>query len=127
MGEYEDIKNYYASNLKIKPKYVDIMADLEILRLCASGLANKSISRVLDVETSEIEKVIHKYLKFYGWLEDLDINPLILYQKVFGNKLRFVEDYVLITGDYSRYSIRAVYEIVNRYTKIEEDTVRHWK
>lgn len=127
MSDYDDVKNYYASNLQIKPKYVDIMADLEILRLCACGLANKSISRVLDLDTSEIEKIIHKHLKFYGWLEDLDINPLVLYQKVSRNKLKFVEEYVLITGDASRYSIRVVYEVVDKYREIDEDIKRHWK
>jgi len=83
------VKDFYINILKVPPTIVDILSVYEILNDCCSGFSNKSISDFYDIPEDYIRKLLKRYLKFTGWEKDLDINPLMIYNKVVGDEESF--------------------------------------
>jgi hypothetical protein len=111
------IKSQYKRLFNIPTDIIDKVAVEEILRLSCSGLSNEDISSSLDYDTKYIEGTLLTYLRFAGWSETLDINPLLLY-----NSNRVKKDFLNIVKDNGEIA----WEICSRYTKIEERIKRFY-
>jgi hypothetical protein len=77
---WEQIRQFYQDRLGIEPSLVEIMADFEVLKLCASGSSNTTIAGFLNMDAELVSNIIDKHFGFMGWKIDLDINPIRLYK-----------------------------------------------
>lgn len=77
---WEYLKEFYKEKFGIEPNLVDVMSNIDILKLCATGASNGSISKTLDIDVEDIADVLDKYFAFRGWLSDLESNPLLVYK-----------------------------------------------
>ena len=78
--EWEDIKEFYKEHFGISNWVVEMLANLDILTLCASGASNETISNFLEIPVDEIALVIKEVFDFPGWEKDLPINPYKSYK-----------------------------------------------
>ena len=77
--EWESIKEFYKEHFGMSGWVVEMLANMDILLLCASGSSNETISNLLDIPVDEILLVIKEVFNFPGWERDLPINPYKLY------------------------------------------------
>jgi hypothetical protein len=87
---WNTIKDFYTENFKISEEVVDIVADHDILLLCASGLSNISIASFLNVDVEDVASAVEKFYGFRGWISDMKINPYKEY-RTDNNKDTFIE------------------------------------
>lgn len=78
--------------LKIPPAISDFIAVKDILRLCVSGLSNKTIANELDTTVDYVKDVLQHYMEFEGWEEDADFNPYFIYKKSNDNFIAFCQE-----------------------------------
>ena len=117
------IKKQYKDLFDIPEYVIDLVAVELILKLCCTGLSKSTIADTLDLDSEYISSTILKYLDFIGWAENLDINPLSVYndsvsKKIFFESFKIMEKSEII----SRFSWR----ICSRYTKIKERIERYY-
>jgi hypothetical protein len=77
---WKQLKKFYKTQFNLNGEILEILADYDVLLLCVSGLSNLTISKFLDITTSEVRKIIMKNLHFLGWEEDLKWNPYYFYR-----------------------------------------------
>lgn len=73
--EWKTIQEFYKEHFGTEMWLIEMLANRDILLLCASGASNTSISNFLDIPVDEIELVIKEAFEFPGWNTDLPINP----------------------------------------------------
>jgi len=78
---WEVVRQFYMESFGIVPELVDLMASNEILLMCVSGSSNSSMSKILNIDEDSISEIILTIFDFSGWKEDLDINPLHVYEQ----------------------------------------------
>lgn len=78
---WDGIKEFYMEHFGISNWVVEMLANLDILTLCASGASNKTISDFLNISEDEIALVIKEVFEFSGWDIDLPINPYKSYKE----------------------------------------------
>lgn len=118
---WEEIRLFYLQRFDIDPELVDIVADMEILKLCVSGASNDHIADSLELSTVHVSDTIQRYFHFPGWRVDLDINPLSLYRKN--------SDYVQMSRSISNLSpeeIRICHGVCSIYDELEALINEHW-
>ena len=127
------VKKFYLDNFGIKPDLVELLADNDILTMCASGSSNKSISDMFDIEESDIEEVLLAIFSFAGWKDDLEINPLYIYNALetesFASGLFLFNKFkVWIPAylDYTQDQIKTMFRLCKRYTSIANRIEREW-
>lgn len=114
---WEQIQQYYLDKFGIEPNLVDVMSDIDTLRLCATGSANKSIATFLGLpqegdvyQYQPIGNLLDKYFGFRGWQEDLHLNPLQYYRSLNSPDMEKFKYYVVL-----RYGIIDSLVIVHMY------------
>ena len=90
---WDYLKQFYKEKFGMEPGLVDIMADIDILRLCATGASTKSIVSFLNLEPEIVEDVLDKYFGFKGWINDLQINPLAIYKHPDNGGFRTLQEF----------------------------------
>ncbi len=80
---WEEVKRFYKERFGIEPVLVELMSDINILRLCATGASNNAITEFLSLPLEDelfhpVSDVIDKYYGFRGWANNLDYSPLRL-------------------------------------------------
>lgn len=78
--EWQTVQEFYKEHFGTDLWLLEMMANRDILLLCASGSSNYTISTFLDVSTDEIELVIKEVFKFPGWELDLPMNPYSIFK-----------------------------------------------
>lgn len=73
--EWKTIQEFYKEHFGTDMWLIEMLANRDILLLCASGASNATISTFLDIPVDEIQLVIKEVFKFPGWDVDLPINP----------------------------------------------------
>lgn len=116
---YESIKNLYKEHFNIDGDLVDLLADYEIMYYCVTGLSNKDISEILDIEEKAIKDVLINRFNFYGWRTNLDYNPIFIYNKVNGNKVLFYTAIKAIFPEIPKFIINKSFAISKKFTKYE--------
>ena len=86
---WEEVKKFYQDTFGIDSWAVEVMANLDILVLCASGASNKSISIFTDIGCDEVSGVIKQTFSFDGWEENLPINPYSMYKEFIHSTLPY--------------------------------------
>lgn len=78
---WEQFKKYYMNLHKVSERIVDLIAVIDIIRLCAKGLSNKSISKFLDMDEEYIRSVLIEFIDFEGFDKNLDMDILDVFQR----------------------------------------------
>jgi hypothetical protein len=79
---WDRVKQFYKDKFNIEPALVDIMSEIDVLKLCATGSSNKSISKFLDLDEEFVSETISKRLGLNGWVADLPFNPFRMYKSL---------------------------------------------
>jgi hypothetical protein len=79
---WNKVKEFYKKSFGIDGWVVEVLANLDILVLCASGSSNKSISNYTELPESEVKEVILQTFSFTGWEVDLPFNPYKIYNEM---------------------------------------------
>lgn len=87
---WKEITDIYEDLFQIPKNVINYVAVYDILLLCVSGKSNENIGNILNIDIKYVEKDCKEFLDHKGWKGDLDINPLFIYQCVFGNYCDFV-------------------------------------
>lgn len=128
---WEFVASLLEDKFNIPRETIDLVASIDVLKMCVSGSSNKSISRFLDISEQSVEDTVQKYLGFPGWNNDLDLN---IYQvgknldkyrymnlETFTNEVKAVSPYY--TDDVIEEMYLACITLQNIENKIEKD----WK
>lgn len=124
---WEYIQYLYKKNYNIPPKIVDSMGVLDILEMCAGGLANETIARNLELPVSYIDDVIFEYLRFSGWEQDLDISPLMVYDSLDGSYSYYKTTIGTVSSVTTRELINKSFRICKTYNDIRKEINRYVK
>lgn len=73
--EWKTIQEFYKEHFGTDMWLIEMLANRDILLLCASGASNTTISTFLDIPVDEIQLVLKEAFEFAGWDVDLPINP----------------------------------------------------
>lgn len=125
MNDWEYIKEFYKQHFGIDNWVVEMMANRDILLLCASGASNRTISTFLDISQDEIELVIKESFDFIGWKEDLPVNPYRLYSNVLGSFDEFYKE-MKNSNVFELRAIEDVHSICRTMKEIEERIYDEW-
>lgn len=128
MNDWEYIKEFYKEHFGIDKWVVEMLANRDILLLCASGASNKTISRFLEISEAEIELVIKEAFSFPGWGQDLPCNPYKMMQDStstagFESSIRTV----LVTyPEFSNVKVEDVVSLCYTMSDIDERIYDEW-
>lgn len=124
---YNQIKQFYKEKFGIDAELVDIVSVFDILKLCASGASNKSISCFLDESEILISQIVDAYLGFNGWKEDLFFSPLKLYKDLESpEEVDFVNKVVEIYGYKWNMDLHRMYESARLAEDMEKLLDEKW-
>lgn len=116
--EWLEIIAAYEDILNIPRHIIEYVAVHMTLLYVVSGKSNDSIASIQDITADDVEHDCVEFLGFTGWKEDLDINPLFVYNRVNGDYTTFV-GWLIETG-MSREQIEQAFTICKKFKEIEE-------
>ncbi len=90
----------------------------KILNLCVQGYSNKTIANKLGISILYSSRVLTHYFGFLGWREDLDINPLSIYNNSNGLS-DFIEKVELVSPYLEKATIVEAFRICMLYKRKE--------
>jgi hypothetical protein len=113
------VKKYYQDTFNVPPRYLDLAACIDILRLCVEGYGNLTISRRLKLPVDYIEDVLYDFLNFYGWDADLDISPIAIYN-LSANDFEYYRQRFLMLSPfyYNDRLIKKSFKVCQRYKEL---------
>lgn len=111
--------------LDIPPQVSDYLAVESVLRSCAAGMSAKTISKVEDLAVDIIKKILREFYNTY-WLQDLDINTLLIFGRVKGNYKNFSREIREISPILSDYDIIKAFYICSTYIRIKKEIDKHY-
>lgn len=117
-----EFKEIFHERFGVEPILADYIACWDILILTAGGRANKTISNfILEDDLSYIKKVQEEFLDFDGYKYDLDINTLMIYNRVDGDKDRYLKELEEITPLLfeNKELVETSYEVCKKFKEIE--------
>ena len=130
---WNDIRQFYLDNFGIAVDLVDLLADSDILTMCASGSSNESIAISTDIGINDVKKVLLSIYNFSGWSVDLDINPLGIYEELYSttfksghNLYKLFSDECLKLKPRTSIDTKTMFRICQICKKIEERIEIEW-
>ncbi len=123
---WNQIKQFYKDKFDVEPALVDIMADYDIIKLCATGASNKSIANILKLEPYDVSCIIDKRLGFKGWTNDLKFNPLQTYKNLDTNDFLVYEDYVVTRYGYESGILEMSFSVARIASELERLINEKW-
>jgi ribosomal silencing factor RsfS len=124
MNYWEVIQKVYEEKFGTPPKILDYIATQQILKLCCTGLSNKKIAEYLEIDIEDVENTLFEFLNFEGWENDLDINPLHIFEKV-----KNLDNFIIFMVKSSMISEKIAnnfYEVCKKYKLIEEEVDNYY-
>lgn len=126
-NKWEDIKQFYMDNFSIPGDIVDLLADRDILTMCAAGASNESISTTLNVDKDSIGLVIKAIFDFDGWDSDLEINPQFIFNSLRDNGKHLFKDFkAACLPIKDEIAVGNMYRLCKRYERICNLIDRKW-
>jgi hypothetical protein len=86
---WELIQKLYQKKHGIPPEVLDLIAVKPILMKCASGYSVARIAAATGNPVKYVIEVLNDYFNFPGWDDDLDFNPLAIYNRCNGDFFRY--------------------------------------
>jgi hypothetical protein len=126
MSNWEYVKNFYVQHLHFPPRVVDYIAVDQILKYCVEGISVKSIAGYTESDEEYIAQVLVEFLEFLGWSEDLDVNPLAIYERLNGDYKEFRTEIELLTPLMPSVKINKSYGLVRKYLRIRKEVDKYY-
>ena len=120
--EWKTIQEFYKEHFGTDMWLIEMLANRDILLLCASGASNASISNFLDIPVDEVELVIKETFEFPGWETDLPINPYKELQ-IYGD---FDRAYLCNYPELNGIDVQELYNLCLTMIDIEERLDNEW-
>jgi hypothetical protein len=126
---WKAIVEFYRTTFGIQKRYVDIMPDIDIIKLAASGLSNTSIQTETGIDVDQIKNILITRCGFDGWMNDLCINPLFVYKTSKGDKRVFCSqvDVLSTRGPFVSFAVDMMFKLCRTYTTMDKLLERKWK
>jgi len=116
---WEVIKNSYNNNFNIPDQVLEYYANFEIIKRCAYGYSNYRIALALDESVTYISEIILSIFGFFGWEQDLDFNPIAVYNRCIGNYPKYYQEVIVISVFSSDKVIALSYILCEKFKEIE--------
>lgn len=127
---WEAVKKFYVETFNVTDDLVDLVADSEILHMCATGASNLSISNTLDIDIEIVKTVISSVYDFDGWATDLEINPYKEFEK-FRDRGQYLfvdfDRHIESVSPYSGVPIMDMFRSCKSYERIKINIDSNWK
>ena len=116
---WASVKDYLSRVLDADPLLLDYIAVYDILKLCAEGRSNLSISHILAEDLDYVESVVLEFYGFSGFQQDLDFNVNLCYNRYKYNLYAYLQvartwDLVSPLDEIRRsYNVNKIFEIID--------------
>lgn len=124
---WHQIKKFYREKFGIEPDLVNLMADFDIMRLCASGSSTVSIAEFLGANPDDVADLLDMRLGFFGWGKDLTFSPLRVYNKLEDKNLESFRNKVVTAYGYIHNDdITKMYSAAELISRLEQLLDEKW-
>lgn len=127
MDSWDIVKKFYNQTFGIPEKVVDLMALEPYVALLAHGYSNKKISLMLDESEEMIKDMFLDLLKFEGFKQDLDFDPVKIYMRHRFNRYAYVQEVKGISPATSSDIAIISYQVNDILREIEEKIQKYVK
>lgn len=118
---WDYIKELYKEKYNIPPEVIDYVSVQPILKRCVTGYGNKSICYAVRENIDYVSQVIFQYLSFPGWTDDLDLNPLAIYNRYNGNYEYFKQEIQMFSPYFKEEIVKYAFDMCKKYKEIEKE------
>jgi hypothetical protein len=119
MNDWEYIKWFYKKVLGVDSNLVDLIADYDILKLCAEGWSNRHISNELELDLETVTSLIGWHFGFSGFENDLGLNTKMMYTGSKLNKYMFIQQCRTLSPETPEEDFNMAFKINKVFDKIE--------
>lgn len=98
---------------------MSLIDDYPVLKLCAEGKSNRSISNRLEISVEEISCILGEHYSFSGFVKDLDINPRIVYNRNKYNQYKFIQECQIFSPLLTDLELRLAFKVNQEFDKVE--------
>jgi hypothetical protein len=123
---WDCIKKFYELKFNIPSRIIDYIAVQSILKKCTSGYSNRRISYAINEPIDYVKEVIEEYFGFSGWMTDLDVNPLALYNRTKGEFIPFDQEVRMVSSLMNYTNIEISFKICRKYYMIEREILKYY-
>lgn len=120
------IKLIYWKKFGIPPMVVDFIAVQDVLRKCVSGYGNRTICFATDEPINYVRDTLIYFLGFAGWDDDLDINPLAVYNACDNSFEKYKQDIVITSALLTDFQIELSFKVCERYKTILKEIKKYY-
>jgi hypothetical protein len=120
--DWLDIKERYRLFYSIPPRVLDYVACDSILQMCCAGLSNKTIATWVGYEEEYVYETLKEFLNFTGHKQDLEIDPLVVYNECNGDYFVFITR----LEQEGLEKARIYFNICRRYDKIGKEIKKYY-
>ena len=118
-----EVSSQYAGMMGVPVNVIEYLSVTEILKCAVTGMSNSRIADRYGICDSDnyVSNVLIDNLSFSGWEDDLNFNPLALFNQTDGDYMRYYSKVIEYAPYmYSDAIIVMSYNICLIYTKIKE-------
>lgn len=119
MNDWDFVRDFYQRVLGLSGVLVDVLADYDILKLCAEGKSNRKIAEELECDITDVSCTLAHYFNFSGFEEDLDIDTKMMYNRYKFNKYMFIQQCNTISPYVDEENFSRAYKVNKIFEKIE--------
>jgi hypothetical protein len=122
---WDIIKKFYKEELGIPDYIVECISLLDVIKRCISGYSNYRISQFKGSSINYIKEALSNTIAFEGWDQDLDFNPLALYNRSEMNYARYKEEVNMVSVITSEVVIKLSFNLCELYYRIIEEIEKY--
>jgi hypothetical protein len=124
---WDVIKLFYKQNFNIPERVIDYISVKPILIKSLSGYSNHRIALSLNEDIEYIVNILYEFLKFDGWDEDLEFNPIATFNKIKGNLENYRQEVLQNSSITNIRLIDKTFYLCERYYKrIEREIQKYY-
>ena len=118
---WDYIKEFYKVNHNIPEEILDYIAIYDIAYSSCSGISNEDIAELYKFTHDYVKGILIEFLDFNGWNFTLDMSPILVYNRVNGNRELFDAYMMAVVSLIGRQNIGKAYSICQRLMEIREE------
>jgi len=118
---WKNILKIHSNRTDTSERVVNLLAVFEVLRLCVSGVSNKTIADMLSLDDFYVREILLEFLAFNGLKHDLPFSPIRLYKTLQGRYTDFYThiEYTFPTVEASLYP--TLWSLCDVFVSIEKE------
>jgi hypothetical protein len=116
---WDFIKYLYKKHFNIPGDVIEYYSLEPILKRSITGYSNTRLAYSYNITSQDIKNILNKYMGFDGWNNDLDVNPLAIYNRYCGNYLLFTQEIKMVSTLMDDFSIDLSFVLCKRFVAIQ--------